>query len=100
MENSIQTLIVVIQILMAIISLVGGAMLMALQSAIKELRDADKQLAADMKSYAKAEELERWRSEQREEVRSMRQEQRERFERIFDKLDDIQEKLSNKADRS
>lgn len=99
MESSIQTLIVVIQILMGIISLIGGAMLVTLQSAIKELRDADRILAADMRNYAKAEELERWRAEQREEVRSMRQEQSARFEKIFDKLDAIQETLSNKADR-
>jgi predicted Holliday junction resolvase-like endonuclease len=105
-----QILIVIIQILMAIISLIGGAMLLGLRESIKELRSTDEKHAEDMKNYARADELQRWRQEQREESNRMRQEQREEvkamrdeqtslFGKVFERLDTIQEKLSNKADR-
>lgn len=95
-----QILIVVIQILMAIISLIGGALLMSMREAIRELRCADDKLSERLKDYARNDEVREWRREQRDEARLAKEEQAALFERLFKKLDDLQEKVANKADRA
>lgn len=95
-----QVLIVVIQILMAIISLIGGALLMSMREAIRELRSADDKLAERLKDYARNDEVREWRRELRDEARLAKDEQAALFERLFKKLDDLQEKVANKADRA
>lgn len=96
---NISIFVVVIQILMAIISLIGGAMLMQMQNTIKELKEADKDLANNLKEYTRAEDVKEWRKEQREELALLRSEQNQLFNQLFAKVDDLREKVANKADR-
>lgn len=108
--DNAQTLIVIIQILMGIISLIGGAMLMALQNQIKDLKEADgklgdkidqadQKIAANLKEYARHSDVQEWRREQKDDINRWREEQTKMFNRLFEKIDDLQEKIANKADR-
>lgn len=99
-STNISVFIVVIQILMGIISLIGGAMLMSMQSSIRELREADQKLANKVEDCAKLQDMRDWRKEQRDDLIEFKREQESKFSAVFQKLDAQSQLLSKLVERT
>lgn len=99
-STNISVFIVVIQILMGIISLIGGAMLMQMQASIRELRDADKELANKVEGCAKLQDMKDWRKEHRDDITEFKREQDTKFNAVFQKLDAQSQLLSQLVERT
>lgn len=86
--DNLQILSLAINALLGLVAFFGGMTINGLSAAIRELREEDKKINEKMGGFVRADALESWRKEQREDTKL-----------IFSKLEEIRRDLSGKVDR-
>lgn len=85
---SVAEINLVVTVLLALVAFFGGMVVRGLSEAIKELREADKELARELSDRVRSDDF-----------RELRQEMRNSFAGIFSRLDDLRAELGSKVSR-
>lgn len=90
-----QTLMIGFNILLGMVAFFGGMVIRDLSQAVKDLRLADEKMVERLADYAKKDDI----RELKDVLRDMKEDERKLFDKVFDKFELLSNELRNKVSR-